>query len=187
MDSGNFAKGKAKVLYSAEEGCAVRLMFLPAVQPIGAFGHPKGVGPLITLVTALAPCFVTTSSYMLVKIKDIFEMWDPNNVGQGRCRRRWAVVVLLTVCSLTVSVATRYTFSRGLNESKAASARSHVSPELTRQRLLKNAATWMPPVVASEVVYECSAYPRIAPSGPPIPSLFYEESLFNRPPPSILL
>jgi len=130
---------------------------------------------------------VATSSYMLRNVREFFEMWQPNNLEHGRCRRWWAAVVVLAVCSLTVSVATRYTFSRGLTETRTVSVRSHASPELSRQRLLKNAATWMPPVVASEVVCECSAYPRIAPGGPPIPNIFYEESLFNRPPPSISL
>lgn len=124
---------------------------------------------------------------MLRNIREYFEMWQPNNLEQGRRQRWWAAVVLLAVCSLTVSVATRYTFSRGLNESKTASVGRHVSPELSRQRLLKNAATWMPPVVAAEIVSECSDYPRIAPGGPPIPNLFYEESLSNRPPPALSL
>jgi hypothetical protein len=99
-------------------------------------------------------------------------------------RRSWcALVILLAVCSLTVSVATRYGHSSSL-VNEARSAQRNASPQTARQRLTKNAANWMPPVASATVFEVPSAYPRIAPAAPPIPHLFFDQSLYNRPPPS---
>jgi len=112
------------------------------------------------------------------------EMLRITNSEDSRCRRWCALVVLLAVCSLTASVATRYTFSRGSSGNTVTTVQKHGSPEPSRQRLMKNAASWIAPVVDSAVLEAPSSYPRIAPAGP-IPSLFFEESLYNRPPPSV--
>jgi hypothetical protein len=99
-------------------------------------------------------------------------------------RRSWcAVVVLLAVSSLTVSVATRYTFSRGIADHTSTVLQKHSASERGRQRLLNNAATWMPPVVSATIVPFPSSSPRVAPSGPLVPSLHFEKNLYNRPPP----
>jgi hypothetical protein len=98
-------------------------------------------------------------------------------------RKRWcAVIVLCAVSALIVSVATRYAFSRS-TAGVTTSAHKQFSPQHSRQRLLKNAATWMPPVVRSAVFEASTSYPRIAPSGPPMPRLLFEKNLYNRPPP----
>lgn len=112
------------------------------------------------------------------------EMLRLINLEDSRSRGWSALVVLLVVCSLTASVATRYSFFRGTSDDTVTRVQKHVSPEPSRQRLMKNAATWIPPVVVSAVLEAPSSYPRIAPAGPPIPSLFFEKSLYNRPPPS---
>jgi len=112
------------------------------------------------------------------------EMLRLTNLEDSRSRRLCALVVLLVVCSLTASVATRYSFSRGSSNDTVTKVQKHVSPEPGRQRLLKNAAIWIPPVVGSTVLEAPSSYPRIAPAGPPIPGLFLDQSLYNRPPPS---
>jgi hypothetical protein len=102
-------------------------------------------------------------------------------------RKCWcAMVVLLAVSALTVSVATRYTFSDGASD-RTTILQKRSAPEPARQRLLKNAATWMPPVVCAAVRQLPRCYPRVALSGPPIPSMFFEQSLYNRPPPFLNL
>jgi hypothetical protein len=101
------------------------------------------------------------------------------------CRRlSWcALVILLAVCSLTVSVTTRYCKSISpINEAR--SVQKHIAPEVARQRLTRTAANWMPPVVSAAVFEAPSAYPRIAPAAPPIPNLLFDKKLYNRPPPS---
>jgi hypothetical protein len=105
------------------------------------------------------------------------------NIEESRCRNWCAVVVLFAAISLTVSVATRYGFTRAASNNVSTSVQKHLSPDPGRQRLLKNAATWMPPVVSATVLLAPASYPRIAPAGPPIPSLFFEKNLYNRPPP----
>src|ERR1700757_5531230 len=95
-----------------------------------------------------------------------------------------ALVVFLVVTSLAVSVATRYCSPQSASYS-ARTLHKHSSPEQARQRLTNTAVNWMPEMVQSSVLLAPSASPRIAPAGPPIPSVLFETSLYNRPPPSL--
>ena len=107
------------------------------------------------------------------------------NPGEDRWNRRWcAVVILVAVCALTVSVATRYSVSRADSNSMVRTTHKHVSPDHGRQRLIKSAATWMPVVVCCAVLQAPTSYPRVAPAEPPARSLLIEENLYNRPPPA---
>src|ERR1700736_2494133 len=102
---------------------------------------------------------------------------------EGRwCRGFCAVVVFFAVTALAVSVATRYCFPQASSYSVKTLHR-HSAPEQSRQRLTKSAANWIPQVTQSGVLQAPTSYPRIAPDGPPIPSLLLETSLYNRPPP----
>lgn len=99
-------------------------------------------------------------------------------------QRHWcAVVVLLAVCGLTVSVATRYC-SFGSSLASIATVQKQSPLEPSRQRLLKNAPAWQPPVVSSAVLWAPTFYARVAPARPTQPSVVFEEWLYNRPPPS---
>ena len=139
----------------------------------------------LTLPRSRRVLLAMTHSYMLHTVKAANpEMFTLTNLEGSRCKRWSALVVLFAVCSLTVSVATRYTCSRETSENRVASVHKHTSPDLGRQRLIKDAACWMPPVVRSVVLQAPSSYPNIAPAGPPMPSALLEESLYNRPPPS---
>jgi hypothetical protein len=101
-----------------------------------------------------------------------------------RRKMRGAVIVLVAVCSLTVSLATRYS-SRSDDSSPIVKAfQSKVAPDATRQRLTKNAANWMPPILSFTVFQVPSSYHRIAPPRPPVRSLICDKSLYNRPPPA---
>jgi hypothetical protein len=99
---------------------------------------------------------------------------------RGRC----AVVVLVAVCALIVSVATRYSSTRDLSPTTVRAFNTHASPEAKRQHLAKDAADWFVPVVCFSILQSPRTYPRIAPAVSPIPRLFFEESLYNLPPPS---
>jgi len=99
-------------------------------------------------------------------------------------RRRWcAVLVVFAVCSLTISVATRYHSYPSACKNTDTAVQKHASPEPKRQRLIKDASAWTPPVICPVVFQAPRSYPRVAPAGPPIPSLLFEENLYNRPPP----
>jgi hypothetical protein len=100
--------------------------------------------------------------------------------------RRWQwfyFVILLAAISLALSVVTRYTFSSSAQQHTAITAGNHLSGNHARQRLLNNGACWVAPVATAEVFRAPVFYPRIAPSGPPIPRLLFEKKLCNRPPP----
>src|ERR1700688_1412322 len=94
-----------------------------------------------------------------------------------------ALVVFLAVTSLAVSVATRYC-SPPSSSYSVRTLHKHSLPEQSRQRLTKSASNWIPQVAQSGVSRAPTAYPRIAPAGPPIPGIVLEPSLYNRPPPS---
>jgi len=97
-----------------------------------------------------------------------------------RVLRRWEVaVVLLAICGLTVSVATRTFRLTSPAHTIANSAAGHA----VRQHMDSDATGWAPPVATFTVLQLPVYYPRYAPAGPPLPRLFYEESLPNRPPP----
>ena len=94
---------------------------------------------------------------------------------------RWYVlVIILAICGLTVSVATR-TFR--LTIPHGATAQSGDSQAI-RQHLARDAAQWAPPVRTLSTLQVPVFYPRVSPAGPPIPSVLFDESLSNRPPPS---
>jgi hypothetical protein len=93
------------------------------------------------------------------------------------------VVVLVAVFSLALSVATRYSTPCAAPLLTVRTLQNHTYPEAKRQRLAKDAADWTPPVTRIDGLCEPNFYPRIAPAGPPIPTLVLEDSLYNRPPP----
>jgi len=104
---------------------------------------------------------------------------------EGSRRKRWcAGVVLFAVCSLTLSVATRYCFSEVASNHCTTTVHKQSSRQPSRQRLMKNAADWMPPVVGTAVFHAPASYPHVALAAPAIPSLFIEHKLYTRPPPS---
>src|SRR5271157_2392490 len=99
----------------------------------------------------------------------------------GHQHSRWrALVILLAICGLTVSLATR-TFR--LTIPHGVTAQSGDSQAM-RQHLDCDAAQWAPPVPVLSALRAPVFYPRVAPAGPPIPAVLFDESLSNRPPPS---
>jgi hypothetical protein len=102
-----------------------------------------------------------------------------NHLGK-RVLRRWEVaVVVLAICGLTVSLATRTFRTRTFTGTIVKS----VTGQPVRQHMDSDAAKWVPPVSTLTVLEVPVFYPRFAPAGPPLPRLYYEESLSNRPPP----
>ena len=110
-------------------------------------------------------------------------MLSPKNHETGRCAHWCAGVVLLAVCTLTISVATRYGSQESSGLLSTHTVHKHCSPEPGRQRLTNNATNWIPPVVEAAVLQSPTAYERVAPAEPVFPKLFPESSLYNRPPP----
>ena len=99
----------------------------------------------------------------------------------SRQRPRWYVLlIVLAICGLTVSLATR-TFRLTIPHGPTAqSADSHAM----RQHMNRDATQWAPPVPVLSIEQAPVSYPRVAPAGPPLPGVFFYESLSNRPPPA---
>lgn len=117
------------------------------------------------------------------RTSDKQEMLSPTNHETGRCARWCAGVVLLAVCALTISVATRYGSPESADLLSTHTVHKHSAPESGRQRLSNNAANWIPPVVEAAVLQSPAGYARVAPAEPTLLRLFPESSLYNRPPP----
>jgi hypothetical protein len=100
-------------------------------------------------------------------------------------RRRWCtVIVLVAVCALTVSVATRYTSAGPCGKTVTVEKSQSWSPGL--QRLLNDAAAWIPPFVDTAIFHDPSCYPHVVESGPTLVTVLLEKNLYNRPPPAVL-
>lgn len=127
--------------------------------------------------------FLATASYVNKVGSCKPEMLSLNNHYNGRCARWCALVVLLAVCSLTISVATRYNSPETTTNSAHKSLQKHCSEEPSRQRLEKSASTWAPPIVISTAVHAPSLHFSVAYVGPEIPNPSFVSSLYYRPPP----
>ena len=103
---------------------------------------------------------------------------------EDRRSRNWsAVVVLIAICSLTLSLATRYTSPSALSSHAVKIVRTQAPTDAKRQRLAKNAVNWIPPVVCFGVLPTPVLPLRFAPAAPLAAGLLFEVSRFNRPPP----
>jgi hypothetical protein len=115
--------------------------------------------------------------------EDRAEMSQPRNL-RGTFDRppAWHVlVVVLAILALTVSLATR-TFRLTIPHAVTV---YDGSAQATRQHMDRDAASWIPPVPVLTTLQAPVFYPNVAPAGPPLPKLLFEEGLYNRPPPSV--
>ncbi len=97
----------------------------------------------------------------------------------SRCR---IAIIVLAICSLTASLATRYS-AEGSEVQNVAAVKSQ-SPDVHRQRLLSNALQWTAPV-ASFTLFQPPRSSVFAVSVVvPSTNLSSESWLYNRPPPS---
>jgi hypothetical protein len=92
---------------------------------------------------------------------------------------RWALVGVV-MFSLVLTLATR-TF--GGTTSLSTTVQSS-SPQAMRQHMDQDAIGWVAPVATLAVAQAPTFYPRVAPAGPPLPTLLLEENVYNRPPPA---
>jgi len=86
----------------------------------------------------------------------------------------------LAICGLTVSLATR-TFRLSVPHGTTVS--SGDAPAM-RQHMDSDATHWVPPTPIFAVLEAPTSYPYVAPAGPPLASILFDKSLYNRPPPS---
>jgi hypothetical protein len=91
-------------------------------------------------------------------------------------RRALTGFVLL---SLVVTLATRFQ----VTVQDTATVQSSASQAI-RQHMNQDAVPWAAPILQLTVLLAPTLSPRVAPTGPPLPILLIEESLYNRPPPA---
>jgi hypothetical protein len=98
------------------------------------------------------------------------------------CPVPWWRLALVGVVmfSLVLTLATR-TF--GGTTSVSTTVQSS-SLQAMRQHMDRDAIRWVVPVATLAVAQAPTFYPRVAPTGPPLPILLLEENLYNRPPPT---
>lgn len=130
-------------------------------------------------VTSVAELCVTVLRMIVIAMLRLTHLPTP-------ARKRFCTaIVLVAVCALTVSVATRY--GSTVSDATTTVVQKHTSWEPSLQRLLNNAATWVPPVVESAVLQTPRYSPDVIPSGPKtFSNVLLESDLFNRPPPSCI-
>jgi hypothetical protein len=98
--------------------------------------------------------------------------------------RGWrGALIVLAICSLTVSVATRF-WASSTSQSQTVNSVAHRSVDPKRQHLNKDACRWVPSSATFSVFAPAEIETRLAPAGPLLPKHVFSDSLYNRPPPS---
>lgn len=109
-----------------------------------------------------------------------------NDLNTPRRRVCGVFLVLVVVCSLAASVATRYTSTHSA-PSKTLVAQKSLESEPGRQRLTMSTANWLPVVIVCAILQSPQSFRRM-PSSDPVPvSNFLGQNLYNRPPPALSL
>ena len=121
---------------------------------------------------------IKTRQFSLQKMVHLANLDNPRRKTTG------ALVVLLAVCSIAVSVATRYCSPQYSSITRTHVVHKHCSSEPGRQRLTKSTANWLPPVGQTAILQSPTVYTPLSSVGPSATTRFLDQSLANRPPPS---
>jgi len=98
---------------------------------------------------------------------------------------RWrGVLIAVTICSLTLSVATRFWAPYTSHSSSTVTSTDRRAAEPLRQHLDRDATQWVAPVAALCIVEPTAIGTRVAPARTILPTRLFSDSLYNRPPPS---
>jgi hypothetical protein len=110
-------------------------------------------------------------------------MGNPQNRDNVGSASHWRIlIIVLAICGLTISLATRtfrLTIPQGVTVSSG-------DAQATRQHMDRDAVRWIPPVPVVTVLEVPTFYPYVAPAGPPIATVLFDKSLYNRPPPCVI-
>jgi hypothetical protein len=100
---------------------------------------------------------------------------------------RWSkFVLILVICSLMLSVSTRFCVTTGSHFHTVKTVEGQ-SPEPKRQHLDSDAVHWVAPITVALFLEQVAVYPRLFTADTLPPSHVLDESLYNRPPPQSLL
>ena len=102
------------------------------------------------------------------------------------CQSRWSKCVLvLIICSLMFSVATRFCLTTDSNFHTVKTVDSE-SSQPKRQHLDSDAVHWVAPVAVAMFMEHVTVYSRVFTVDTLPVSHVFDESLYNRPPPPLL-
>jgi hypothetical protein len=109
------------------------------------------------------------------------------NFEQSRCHatiasRFWSAVIVFAICSLTISLATRFTVVTA-EANKLSSVKSEIT-DAKRQNLLGNALQWNAPIARFTSFEPAAASVRTLPVTILPTYLTSETWFYNRPPPA---
>jgi hypothetical protein len=98
--------------------------------------------------------------------------------------RGWrGALIVIAICSLTFSVATRFWVPL-TSQSHSVKSVDRRSADPKRQHLDRDAARWVAPSASFSIIAPVMIETRLAPAGPLLPKHVFNDSLYNRPPPS---
>src|SRR5580704_818385 len=104
-------------------------------------------------------------------------------------RHRWtgarvwrSLWIVVAIGALTASLATRYIVD--LSQAHAVKSVERRSQDLKRQHLDRDAAQWVAPVASFHSLPPAAICLPPSQTGLPLPNHHFDESLYNRPPPS---
>jgi hypothetical protein len=104
-----------------------------------------------------------------------------NDDGVAERRPRWRVLIIaLAICGLSVSLATR-TFRPKVPQGATVTSNS---AQPMRQHLNRDAMQWVAPIPVFSLLEAPSFLLPVTSRAPLLLSVFFDESLSNRPPPS---
>jgi hypothetical protein len=111
-------------------------------------------------------------------------MWELHNARA--CQSRWSKCVLtLVICALRLSVATRFSLATGSHLHTVKTFDSE-SSQPKRQHLDSDATHWAAPVAVAMFMEHVTVHPRVFVTDCLPSTHVFDESLYNRPPPSLL-
>jgi hypothetical protein len=92
---------------------------------------------------------------------------------------------MLIICSLMLSVTTRFSLTTGSHFHTVKTFDSE-STQAKRQHLDSDAVQWVAPVAVALFLEHVTVYPRVFVADTLLLTHVFDESLYNRPPPSLL-
>lgn len=95
-------------------------------------------------------------------------------------------MVVIAVCTLTLSVVTRYSVpgnAASLAGKIVRTAQTPLGAEAKRQRLAKGAPLWATLIVFFGGLRPPTFYPKVSPAEPALTIPCFHQCLYNRPPP----
>jgi hypothetical protein len=125
---------------------------------------------------------LTVYNFSDLRFRDGFAMFLASRWDVRRCRNWRAALVLVAICALSVSLATRYTVLN--SDVTGVKVVKSQSSDAKRQHLVRDALKWTAPAAKFTLVPAVQSHVHVVSAIFPATNLSSESWLYNRPPPS---